>query len=292
MRRLYLVTMVLLLILSGVQGVQAEQNQWKGYASFHATYINFSNSPLKDDGWVFTGYGSLGDGKYHLLEGAISQTYIDYKGRSDLNQTDFTVAYTNTNQILPNHSFRLGFHYVLSDDRFTDKGKIFFGKVTYFRPYDWNAGLELDYSLYDNQSPNLNVFQILPHVGVYLKGLTPKGNLYAESKFYYIHKDKNLDGLNKDNFFSFEQSLSWTLSPYDVKLSGWAGEQIFAVKNGGFVVYNLSDKYKGGISLEMGYTLINGVRIALNLDNEWLKHVGYSQTVRQSIFYLSIGTKF
>jgi len=261
------------------------------YGSIYSTFINFSNSPLKDDGWGITGYMNIKDGQHNNMELGIAQLHLDYKIGSDLDQTDFTIAYTNTGQLIPNHAFRLGFHYILSDDDVTDNGKIFFGKVTYFIPYKWNVGLEFDYSLYDNTSTDLHVYQFLPHIGFYLSRFIPTGTFYTESKFYYIHKDKDL-GLSKDDFFSFEQSFNYYYRAFDAKAYAWIGEQIYAVKNAGFVVYNLADKYKGGLGIEIGYTFKNGLRLGFNLNNDWLKHIGYSDTAKQTVFTVNVGTSF
>jgi len=51
---------------------QAKSSEWQGYASVYGTFINFSGSPLKDNGWAITGYGSIGNGKSDFIEGAIS----------------------------------------------------------------------------------------------------------------------------------------------------------------------------------------------------------------------------
>ncbi|MDL1970099.1 MAG: hypothetical protein LWW94_03810 [Candidatus Desulfofervidaceae bacterium] len=289
MRKLLLVGLACLFVFT-VSG-QGYTQPLQVYGSLYSTVINFSDSSIKDDGWGITGYASIKDGQYNSLELGVSQLHLDYKSEPDLDQTDFTIAYTNTDQLISHHAFRLGFHYIISDDNVTDNGKIFFGKVTYFIPYEWNVGLEFDYSLYDNTSTDLHVYQFLPHAGFYLNHLIPTGTLYTESKFYYIHKDKNL-GLSKDNFFSFEQSLNYYYRAFDAKAHAWVGEQIYAVKNAGFVVYNLADKYKGGLGIEVGYTFKNGLRLAFNLTNDWLKHVGYSDTVKQTVFTITVGTNF
>ncbi len=273
---------------------EARRQHWSKNLVLYGTFINFSDSELKNDGRSTTLYGNLSDGRHHLIEGLFSQTYIDYKAPfNNLNQSDFAIAYTNTNQLLKNCSIRVGFHYINSDDPWTDEGKIVFGKITYFVPYVWNAGIEVDYSIYDKTSTDVNVFQLVSHFGFFIRGIVPKGSLYTESKLYYIHKDETTGDLSRDNFLSFEQSITYTLLPWDVKLSGWGGKQIYAVKSGGFLVYNLADKYKAGITFELGYTFIrHHLRLSLNVSNEWLKHVGFNNNVKQTCITLSLGKSF
>ncbi len=282
-----LVGLVVMLVLSLAGSLQA--GDWNGYATAYGTYMNFNSSEVKDDGWVATAYLSLGDGEHNTFEWGLSQTHIDYKQTSDLDQTDFTIVYTNSNQLLPNHAFSFGFHYINTDDDLTDQGKIYFFKATYFQPQNWNAGMELAYSDYSDSPIDLDVFQIEPHFGFYFSALGKR--LYTEARFYYIHKDANV-GVSMDNFYSFEQVLSTYVGKADFKLSGWVGQQIFAVRNGGFVVYNLSDRYLGGVEFEAGYKLTAQIRAAININQQWLEHVNYNDKASQTIFTVSIGGSF
>ena len=279
---------------TGLVHSQTQKNGWIKNLALYGTFINFSDSSLKNEGRSATLYGNISDNKHHLIEGIFAQTYIDYEAPyNNLNQSDFAIAYTNTNQLLKNISLRIGFHYINSDDQWTDEGKIVFGKLTYFVPYKWNAGIEADYSIYDKTSLDVNVFQLVSHFGIFIYGLVPKGSLYTESKLYYIHKDETVGDLSRDNFLSFEQSIFYTLWPWDIRLSGWGGKQIYAVKNGGFLVYNLADKYKAGITFEVGYTFLKShIRLSLNVSNEWLKHVGFNDNVKQTCITIGLGKSF
>ncbi len=266
---------------------------WAGeistYGSLYGSYVNFGGSDVKDDGWAATAYLNLSDRQVHALELGLTQTRINYDTLPDLDQTDFTLAYTNTGQILKNHAIRLGFHYISSDDDLTDQGKIYFAKVTYFRPAEWNAGLEIDYSDYSDSNVDLDVFQIRPHYGFFFSAFGRR--LYSETRFYYIHKDKDV-GVSMDNYYSLEQVFTYTVGNMDYKLAGWVGQQIFAVKNEGFVVYNLADRYLGGLEAEVGYRLENNLRLALNLNQQWLEHVGYGDKASQTIVTVSLGGSF
>ncbi len=257
--------------------------------TMYGTYINYGGSGLRKDGWSGTAYMNVGDCLNNNVELAVAQTKINYKSQSDLDQTDVTLAYTNTNQILANHTFSLGLHYISTDDALTDQGMVYFFKTTYYEPGRWDMGLELDYSDYDDSSTNLSVFQAVPHFGFYFEGLGRK--LYSDTRFYYIYKDKDV-GISQDNFYSLEQSLSYLLGSSVFKVSAWIGQQLFAVKDGGFVVCNLSDKYLGGLAAEAGYRLGNGLRLGAHLGYQWMAHMPQYDKATQTTLVLSLSRSF
>ena len=261
----------------------------KKYFAVYGTYLNYGNSEIKEDGYAFTAYGSLGDGLHHGLEAAVSQLHLNYEsGYSDLDQTDITLAYTNTGSLHPNLSLRLGGHYISTDDDLTDDGWILFGDLTYFVPYRWNVGLETAYSNYD-EVMDLDVFQLSPHAGYFLK--LGGQSLYLEARGYYIHIDEEPAGVSMKNYYSFELAVSCTRGALSGKLSGWVGQQIFAVKKGGFVVYNLTEKYLGGVSGEVTYRIKNYL---LGVTASWntYKEVESSKVVNQTVVTAFIGFNF
>ncbi len=255
----------------------------------YGTYINYGGSDIKEDGWSGTAYLNVGDCLNHNVELALTQTRINYKTQDDLDQTDITLAYTNTNQILNNNTLRVGVHYINTDDTLTDQGMVYFFKTLYYEPERWNMGIEMDYSNYDDSNTDLQVFQMVPHFGFYFSGMDR--TFYSETRFYYIHKDENV-GISQDNFYSLEQTLSFRCGNNDFKVSAWLGQQMFAVKNGGFVVYNLSDKYLGGIEGEVGYLLEGGLRLAVNLNHQWMTHVPQYDRATQTTLVLSLSRSF
>ncbi len=301
------IAVLVVLFVGLILGHKALAQEWKAYADLYTSYVDFQGSEVKDNAWSVTGYLAFKDGYNHALEFGLAQTHVNYKNEqvltqtkkknvpaltqevNDLDQTDFTFVYTNINQLLRNHIFKFGFHYINSDDELTDQGKILYFQASYYRPYSWNAGVELAYSIYDNSSIDLNVVQVRPHFGLYFGFLGKR--FYTESRLYYIHTDETI-GTSLKNYYSFEQMLSTFVGKADFMLSGWVGQQIFAVKNEGFVVYNLADKYLGGVTFEAGYKLTENLRGALNVTQEWLQHVEYADRAGETIVTLSLGGSF
>ena len=266
------------------------------YGALYGTYLDYNNSKYKKDGYSTTGYLSLGDGLHNTLQLGVEYTYINYKdGYSDLNQEDYTIAYSNTNQLLKNHTFTFGAHYINSDDDLTDGGYTLFFDGTYSNsvyPYyfKWNAGVGLYYSRYTNTT-DFNVYQVNPHTTVKLFSDYRRGALYTDVTGYYIHvTDSDKLGIDKSNYYSIDLALRYYYGSYDFKIGGWVGQQMFAVKNGGFVVYNLKEKYKGGAYTEIGYTFKNGLRLAFNLSVNRFSEEG--NNVIQTVGTVSVGYRF
>ena len=290
---------ILALSLAAAGTATAQDYEIHGYEALYGTYINYGGSGLKDYGWVGTGYLAIGDGKEHTFQLGYAYTKIKYKNEPDLNQNDITVAYSNTNGILKNHTFTFGGHYISSDDELTDRGfTLFFDGThssyskTYPYYFNWAGGIGLYYTRYPN-TVDFYTFQATPHATFRLFSDYRRGALYLDLAGYGIHVDKSSRlGLSKSNYYSGEAALRYYYGNYDLKVGGWVGQQVFAVKKGGFVVYNLAEKYKGGAFAEVGYTFKNGLRLSFNAEYNRYKELETGDDVDQTVFTLSLGYRF
>ncbi|WP_038056104.1 hypothetical protein [Thermodesulfobacterium hydrogeniphilum] len=285
----------ILIMCLGCFKAWAGETKLNTYGALYGTYLDYSGSKLKDNGYAVTGYLSIGDGINHNIQIGIASTHINYKNNySDLDQQDFTFAYSNTNQILKNHSFTLGIHYIESDDDLTDHGCTLFFDGTYLNyknnEFKWSGGLGIYYSNYD-ELISFDVLQLTPHATFKIFSDYQKGGLYLDALGYYIYVDRsNKIGIDESNYYSLEGDLRYYYGKYDFKIGGWIGQQVFAVKNNGFVVYNLKEEYKGGIYGEMGYTFENGLRLSFNLGVNNYEENGDSAI--QTVGTFSISYKF
>ncbi|WP_457681607.1 hypothetical protein [Thermovibrio sp.] len=268
-----------------------------GYQGVYWSYINYSGSGLKNYGVSSTYYVS-GFGKHNGVQFGYSATTIKYKnGLPKLKQNEITLLYSNTNDLLKNHTFTLGGHYISTNDTLSRGAYTFIFDCTYsnsFVPYyyKWSGGLSLYYTRYPNEV-GFSVIQFTPHGTYKVFSDYNKGALYVDLTGYGIHltKDQPL-GLGKKNYYSIEGALRYYFRNYDFKLGGWVGKQVFAVKNGGFVVYNLTEKYKGGAEAELGYTFSSGVRIAANVSYNRYRELSTNDKVNQTVFTATLGYKF
>ena len=113
--------------------------------------------------------------------------------------------------------------------------------------------------------------------------------------------------MKNSDYFSIDGNLRYYYKNYDFYIGAWIGDQIFAVRNGGFVVYNLTEKYKGGIYGGAGYTFKNGIRVTIDFNASSYyeenqeedttqtpgpRGIDTSSTVVQSVLTFSVGYKF
>ncbi len=270
--------------------------------------INYSNSEVKDYGYYLGLYGYIGIDNLHSLEGSINYTYIDYLNGSDLNQFDYTALYTNYS--IPEVKIKAGIHYIDSDDKATDNGIVLFGGGEIYEPYKKNAGIDFAYSYYRDynvaktstysfmrrrftsttNSTGLSVFQISPKFGFYIGDYYNYGSFYLETRGYYIRLSDDV-AFGK-NFFSVEQNVSYFYKNFVLSLSGWIGEQTFAVKKDGFVVYNLSEKYKSGFSASIKYIMDERSSVTAGVSQDRFKEIGSAKTTRATTLFFTFGVTF
>ncbi len=256
--------MVILVLLMSVKSYAA--TTFIGYGS----YINYADDPVKSSGYSLTNYISSGNlvhnfefginySKINLLEPTLVESKNEYV--TSYTMWNFTEAYSNWGGWIKNMAFRVGFHYMSSkDDDFSDRGKIVFGDITYFIPYKFYLGTEGITSQYTTPDGDLRVFQITPHINFRAFFSIVYGSLYMGGKAYIIALNNpqyvNIRGYTH---YSYEGWLTYHYGDFSTTLSLWSGDQIFAVKNGGFVVYNLAENFTSGSTLNINYKSPGGV---------------------------------
>ena len=226
----------------------------KFHVAPYFTYINYDNSNIKKDGWASTLYGSLTVNKNHVIEAAYGYTHLNYKHNyTNWNQNDYTIAYTNY-MFSPFYG-KIGFHYIATPNEDLSKGgKIAFVDFGYIKRYKWNAGLEAYYTDYKY---GVNVFQINPKGGFYIWKDYYRG-FYFSGKLGFLKINKktwrtNYYPLHKKGYYYLEYGITYFTPKYSITLDASIGERIFEVANGGFVVYNLPERYYGRTELKGTY---------------------------------------
>jgi hypothetical protein len=262
----------------------------KTYIAPYETYINYDNSDIKKDGYSFTLYGSisLNEGT-HILEFSYGNTHLNYKGNgTDWNQNDYAFAYTNY-MLFPFY-VKVGYHYIDTPNTdISDDANVYFADAGYVKRYNWNAGAGIYYSNYRN---DIEVFQFTPHAGKYFWRDYYRG-FYIGLNANWINLDKHEKlGLSKQNYYSAGLSVSYFTPKYSVGVKGWAGEAIFKVDKGGFIVYNLKEKYKGGAGLFGTYYFNKKINVSANFDYNTYKEVDTGRNVNTYVVTISLGYSF
>jgi len=262
----------------------------KTYIAPYATYLYYDNSRIKKDGYSFTLYGSLSLNKAtHVLEFSYGNTHLNYKeNRADWNQNDYAFAYTNY-MFFPFYA-KVGYHYIdTPNEDISDNANIYFADAGYIKTYDWNAGLGFYYSDYKQ---DIGVSQLTPHVGKYF-WFDYYSGFYINVSGNWINLNKpSKVGLTKHNYYSAEASISYFTSKYSIGIKGWGGEAIFKVDKGGFVVYNLKEKYRGGAGIFATYYFDNNINISANLDYNTYKEIDTGKNVNTFAVTVSVGFSF
>ncbi|OMH39906.1 hypothetical protein [Desulfurobacterium indicum] len=300
MRRFLSATLILMGIITVLTGSARAD-----YSAIYGTYIDYS-SGSKIGGPSLTGYYSTGN-LTRTYSFGLSLTSIKYSdnytssatfkrygisnaGIDFLNQLDVTVEGSVTNELLKNHTFTFGLHYIITNDNLTNNGIVFYFDGTYFKPYNWNSGVEFAVSYYP-ETIDLQVIQLSPHFGKYY--YTTFGTFYGGAKFYYITLNKPDEiGVNDKNFYSTEVFLNFYRGKTDLGFSVWKGEQVFAVKNSGFVVYNLTEKYESGVSVEGGYYFTKNYRLGATISINKFEDLETGNDVTQTVVTVSLGYKW
>ncbi|RUM61576.1 MAG: hypothetical protein DSY66_01650 [Persephonella sp.] len=263
-------------------------------ASVYGTGLSYDKSLIKDNGYVVGVYGYMGIGYYHSLEIGLDYTHINYKNNNpDLDQTDLTFVYTN--YYFTKTKLRMGFHYIDSDDKLSDGGYTVILGAYRYEPYKWNIGTDLFYSHYNdyinlNGSKGLDVYQITPRIGFYFGNYYKYGSFYAELSGTYINHSDDV-GFGK-SFSSVEGSLSYFIKNYSFTLSAWSGERSFMVDKGGFVVFNLREKYKYGVSLKGGMSLNKNLGLSASVDYQKFEEIGNPNDVKILTYMVNLGYSF
>ncbi|WP_457622060.1 hypothetical protein [Persephonella sp.] len=246
---------------------------------------------IRDSGLTGGMYWYLGIGLEHSLEGELGYTYIKYINKPDLNQFDLSFLYTNYSFL--NTKIRFGYHRIFTDDENTDMGSIYTVGYEHYLPYVYATGFDLNYSFYPNyktRKKGLSVFQLTPYMSYSFGNYYRYGSFTLGIKGYLI-------GLSEDTgfgeqFYSAEGSLDYYYGNITTGFSVWSGEQSFAVKNHGFIVYNLSEKYTGGYTIYLRYVLNRNMSITGKYNRTEFKEIESPKKSQASIFVITLGTTF
>ncbi len=254
------------------------------------TYINYSNSKIKKDGYSTTLYGflSLQNG-LHVFEGAYAYTHLNYKNNlSNWNENDYTISYTNY-QLFPLY-FKVGYHYIASPNTDVSKdGNIYFADIGNIKRYAYNYGLFASYSSYRYK---VSVKEFRPHVGFYRWLDYYRGFYYSlDATWINISNPQNI-GTTKKNYLSIQGGITYFTPKYSIGGSLWLGQRVLMVDNGGFVVYNLKERYKYGINLKGRYYLNRKISVQLQLGLSQYKELETGKDVGVFTSTLSVGYSF
>ncbi len=230
----------LLFGLAAQPAVARAQSQIDGLV--HGAALRFSSTSEKRAGGVLGVYGSYGREWRELFEVGAARTALDYRDGSSFSQSGLVAAY---NRFGARASGRAGAHLLSSNDPITSGGVALFAGASAYRVGAWSAGADVTYSRYPNDGAGLDVWQVAPSAGWTVGNAAATRFLSAVVRGYAIALSDDM-GLGARQYGSGEASLAATWRAVTVSGFGWVGRQAFAVRQGGFLVFNVAEEHTGG----------------------------------------------
>jgi len=218
--------------------------------------ITYDKDSTKDSE---TGYGVYGN--YILnsffIDYGLSTLKRDYKKNNKITQNDITLVY---NQYLGKDILsRVGIHYINSDDKNIDKGKIFILGIKQFDNKNYNIGIDFYYSSYSNLS-DLTIMQFSPFAGFYFKTDYVSGDFYFKSVYNIIAPQKTDLGISKNRYFNFSLSNIYGNTTSTLSVNAFGTEQ-FSINNGGLFATTQKESYKNTLGLSLEYKISNSFSV-------------------------------
>jgi len=253
--------------LCTVSLLQAENS-----VSVYGGGIDYTDS-VKDAGW-FAGAYFQNSSLKNKIELDYERTEISYIDDTleDIKQNDFTAVWTHF--VGKNLLFRVGAHYIDSNDKDTDEAYTAFAGIKYYQGYDFDLGVDGYYSDYTNHeradaSKGLTVTQIEPSVGFSFGDYKSEtGSFYLKTFYIYISPDTVEGGLLDDSYHSGGVQLKNFNGNWTNELGAWVGKQVFGVRHDGFTIYNLAEERKGGVPFSSQYAFSKKASLKLQYSYE------------------------
>ena len=105
---------------------------------------------------------------------------------------------------------------------------------------------------------------------------------------YFIHFSEET-GLGSQDFTSAEAAVSFTSGPLTLSGYAWGGEQAFAVRNAGFLAFNLSELHTGGYGGGFRWVLSPRSAVSAGVYIERFQDPDFSEDIKGRTFSISLG---
>ncbi|WP_456382970.1 hypothetical protein [Hydrogenimonas sp.] len=244
----------------------------------YGAWMSYEGATLKKRGHVEGLYAAV-DSYTNRLEFSIERSrYLYREEMKDLRQTDMTLIYTHFDG--DHTGYRIGIHKIRCNDGYTDKGFTGILGIGWYTPETYDFGMDLYHTEYSEAIPStLEVWQFHPHLGYLYE------SFYIEGEYDYIDIRKarryGLDGESHSVGIGFTyRAESWKITA-----SGWKGSRIYAVDDGGFTVFNLPEKYRGGIRLSGRYFVDTTTSIGLRYDRSRFEERGDARSETLALLF-------
>jgi hypothetical protein len=284
------------LIISATPALAVENFSF--YGLLYSSGISYKNSAIKKDATQMGAYLFLGFPLKHELEVERDSTGINYQDEAldrklvlnkKLEQTDSTLVYSS--YWAQAWKIALGLHTVKSDDKATDKGKVTYLGLDYYRPYLWSLGLDLFQSVYPDYltTETLTINQLSPRLGLFFC----QAKCYSETVGYLITLPSSVSGTKSSKTVtSWRETISFSSQGWTIKGFYWQGTQQFVVRDRVFILFNTVEKHLGGYGGSVSIPIATSGQITFSGAQEKFKDPGSSEESTASVIAASLGASF
>lgn len=247
---------LLLLFVWGGSYITAETI--KSTLSTYYLPTNYTNVSNKADQSVMGLYAYVGQGLNHSYEIGYDR-FNDDSGTSI--QTSLTGIYT---RYFPNQRYRVGGS-LIDTTADTFEGFTLIAGYDYdhysYSSKEWTVGGNVYFTSHDIGGKTETIIQLSPSYTTYFYPTIIPGYMSAKTQLTVINASKRL-GAGQDKTLSISEQLNYYLNQqWTITLDCWAGEEIYAFHNGGFVNYNLDETHLYGIGLYATYQFNAPLRV-------------------------------
>ena len=250
--------------------------------------INYKNSGVRENSSLTGAYGSFQADLNNRFELALDYSNLNYIFDFTIEQYDFTFVYNN--ESIPEWNFRIGGHYIISDDGLTDQSYVLYGGIGKYRFRSWDAMLNVYYSNYSDYSPTFSAIQLSPNFGLTFMFDRVQG-LYLNSKVNYIMLSEPVIS-EEDKFLSVRETLTYFNSSFSLSVYALFGEQKFAVRQNGFLVYNVADLMKNGFGGYVTYSFTPKFSLKGGIEYDKFDEEAYGTSAESTKFVFLVGFNF
>ncbi|HET56480.1 MAG TPA: hypothetical protein ENN33_14875 [Ignavibacteria bacterium] len=250
--------------------------------------INYKDSGVRENSSLTGIYGAFQSDLNNKFELALDYSDLNYISNFKIKQYDFTFAYTN--ESIPGWRFRAGGHYIISDDDLTDQAYVLFAGVSKYRFRSWDVNIDTYYSNYNNYTPSFNAVQLSPGFGLTFPFDRTQG-IYINSSANYIMLNKRIIS-DKRNYFSLQETLTYYKNRFSISAYVLFGEQKFAVRQKGFLVFNVADLMKNGYGASITYSFSRNFFLKGGVEFDKFDEEAYGTSATSTKFIILAGFNY
>ncbi len=227
-------------------------------------YLDYGHESIKDCGSIWGIYGSLS--AVNSLEADYEYTDILFRDGWRLEQHDWTAVASYLE--VPNWKLRLGGHTIANNDPLSNGAWVVIAGAHFYQAARWDVGADAYFTRYDGQPTNKSITQFVPHLGLQ-QPVDDDCSLRMDVRGCYINTDSEIWDTGREDFYSLEARVGLDRDWLGLAFFGWTGEQAFAVRQDGFVVFNLNELHTGGYGGELRCLVAPRSQLTVRIADEY-----------------------